>query len=49
MEEGIAGFISALIVYGVIFIFNRIKDAANDRPKFEDMSKDNKKENDDWN
>lgn len=48
MEDAIAGFFSVIIVYGVIFIFNRIKNAVNDKPKFEDMSKDNKKENEDW-
>lgn len=46
--EGIVGFLSALIVYGVVFVFNIIKDSVNNRPKFDDMSKNDKKENDDW-
>ena len=49
MVDAIACGLGAAFLYLISYIVGMIKDSRNNRTKFDDMSKDDKKRNDDWN
>ena len=49
MVDAIACGLGVAFLYLIFYIVVMIKDSRNNRTKFDDMSKDDKKRNDDWN